>query len=77
MAPSESFDPRTWKREETAPAVTPATSVKPAIARPAAETGFRWWMGPALSLAILLGGALAAYATGSAPPAAMSAASAQ
>ena len=67
MASCESFDPRTWKGGESAPDATPVTAVAPAVPPPSAQTvsggKFRWWMGPALSAAILAGGALAAYET--------------
>ena len=67
MASTESFDPRTWKEGESAPDAAPVTAVKPAAPPPPAQTvsgaKFRWWLGPALSAAILAGGALAAYET--------------
>ena len=81
MASGESFDPRTWKGGDSAPGATPVTAVKAAVAAPPARTisgaGFRWWLGPALSAAILAGGALAAYETRSDTPAVDAPASAQ
>ena len=81
MAPGESFDPRTWLRRDSASASKPVTALKPAVAAPVAEvvsaSSHRWWLGPALSLAILAGGALAAYETRGDAPAAQAAASAQ
>ena len=80
MATGESFDPRTWKGDDTAPGVTPITAVEPAAAPSPALTvsgaRFRWWLGPALSAAIVAGGALAAYETRGNAPAAPAAASA-
>jgi hypothetical protein len=72
MAPTESFDPRTWKAGDPAPGATPVTAVKPAAAAPVPQTvsgaKFRWWLGPLLSAAILAGGAFVAYETrGDAP----------
>ena len=67
MASGESFDPRTWQGGNSAPGATPVTAVKPAAPTPPAQAvsgaKFRWWLGPALSAAILAGGALAAYET--------------
>ena len=67
MGSGESFDPRTWKGGESAPGATPVTALKPdATAAPAqtvTRAKFRWWLGPLLSVAILAGGALAAYET--------------
>ena len=85
MASGESFDPRTWKGGKSAPAATPAIAAEPAAVAPPAPivtqtvTGakFRWWLGPALSAAILAGGAVAAYQTRSDAPSVTAAASAQ
>ena len=85
MASGESFDPRTWKGGESAPAATPAIAPEPAavvppaqaVAAPVAGARFGWWLGPALSAAILAGGALAAYQTRSDTPAVAAAVSAQ
>lgn len=67
MAPTESFDPRTWKGRDSAPDATPVTALKPDAAAAPAQTvsraKFRWWLGPLLSAAILAGGAFAAYET--------------
>ena len=67
MASTESFDPRTWKEGESAPDAAPVAAVMPVAAAPAATPAsgpaYRWWLGPALSAAILAGGALAAYET--------------
>ena len=72
MASGESFDPRTWKGGDSAPDATPVTRVDPPAAAPAVQTvsgaKFRWWLGPALSAAIVAGGALAAYETRSDAP---------
>ena len=85
MAPSESFDPRTWRRRDPAASTTPVIASKPAEAARGAGPGearypvgtWRWWLGPALSAAILAGGALAAYETRDAAPAAQAVASAR
>lgn len=81
MAPSESFDPRTWQARGSASASKLVTALKPAAAAPVAmansASSHRWWLGPALSLAILAGGALAAYETRGDAPAAQAAASNQ
>ena len=81
MASGESFDPRTWQGGNSAPGATPVTAVKPAAAAPPAQTvsgaKFRWWLGPALSAAIVAGGALAAYETRGDAPALAAASSAQ
>ena len=81
MASGESFDPRTWKGGEPAPAATPVIAAEPAAGVPPAAivagAKFRWWLGPALSAAILAGGALAAYQTRGDAPSVTAAASAQ
>ena len=81
MAPSESFDPRTWKKRDSASASRPVTAVNPTVAGPAEAPDsagkHRWWLGPVLSAAILAGGAVAAYETRSDAPAVQAAASAQ
>ena len=85
MASGESFDPRTWKGGESAPAATPAITPEPAavvppaqaVVVPVAGARFGWWLGPVLSAAILAGGALAAYQTRGETPAVAAASSAQ
>ena len=81
MAPSESFDPHTWKKRDSASAARPVAAVEPAVAGFVEATvsvgKHRWWLGPALSAAIVAGGAFAAYETRSEAPAAQAAASAQ
>ena len=63
MAPSDSFDPRTWQGDDPALA-TAASAARPVPpVPPLAGTPPRRWLGLALSAAILAGGALAAYAT--------------
>ena len=85
MAPSESFDPRTWRRRDSAAASKPVIALRSAAAAPVAgpveapnsAATHRWWLGPALSAAILAGGALAAYETRGDASAAQAVASAQ
>ena len=81
MAPGESFDPRTWQEGDSASARKPVTALKPAAAAPVealdSAGSHRWWIGPALSLAILAGGALAAYETRDDAPVVEASASAQ
>lgn len=64
MMPDKSYDPRTWKAAGGAlpaapePVVPPAPEPRPAPGEPARAD----WIGLGLSVAILLGGAAAAYA---------------
>ncbi len=63
MAPSDSFDPRTWQGEEPAPVTITAAARTPTPAPLPPDGSPKRWLGPALSAAILASGALAAYAT--------------
>lgn len=63
MAPSESFDPRTWRSDEPGAARGPAPVREPSPVKPMPPPQARRWLGFALSGAILVSGALAAYAT--------------
>lgn len=63
MAPSDSFDPRTWQGEGPAPVTVTAAARESAPAPPPPGGSPKRWLGLALSAAILAGGALAAYAT--------------
>lgn len=63
MGSGESFDPRTWKRDDStrpaAPVATPTVDVTQTVS----GARFRWWLGPLLSALVLAAGALAAYET--------------
>lgn len=69
MAPGDSFDPRTWKRDDPAPVRAAVTVREPARQAPAPAVSHKWWVGPLLSAAILAGGAAMAYADRADPPA--------
>jgi hypothetical protein len=62
MAPSDSFDPRTWNGEDTVAPPGPAALDPPAV-RAGSGANSGWWLGPLLSAAVLAGGAFAAYQT--------------
>ena len=59
MTPSESFDPRTWQSSAGSPSVS-REAVE--TSRPDAPPVRASWAGFALSAALLLAGAVAAYA---------------
>ncbi|MDP3674079.1 MAG: hypothetical protein Q8R44_03125 [Novosphingobium sp.] len=63
MAPSESFDPRTWRSDEPGQVKASPTVREPPRVQPMPPGQARRWLGFAVSAAILVGGAVAAYAT--------------
>ena len=63
MAPSDSFDPRTWHGDDPAPVKGTAPVREPFPAPPRSAASHKWWLGPLLSAAILAGGAVLAYET--------------
>ena len=69
MAPSDSFDPRTWQGEDPAPLTMTAAVREPTRETPPSAGSHKWWLGPLLSAAILAGGAVVAYETRPDPPA--------
>lgn len=62
-----SFDPRTWLHPPVPPP-TPAVDAGPALSRRSGEPPRARWLALGVSLALLAGGALAAWATREAAP---------
>ena len=63
MAPSDSFDPRTWHGDDPAPTKGAAPATEPFSAPPRPAASHKWWLGPLLSGAVFAGGAALAYET--------------